>query len=499
VKRVEVMILEKVISSSLIQVNGNMLIKAIGIISTAILARILSPADFGIIAMAVVVYEVLLPIGEIGTRNFILKQEKITDAIYNVTFTFRFICISLVTILLLFSVENIASYYQNNNVTEVLYVYALCLILKSLQNIYLLDLMREMNYKPILLVNLASKVLSVIFLIGFAFYFKDYRALAYGMLMVVIFEVIGSYIVSKKRPAFSLKGIRDNWNFSKWLLFEIVVGQMREKIDIIITGRFFQPSDLGYYQVGKNIGSLPMQQISNPISGICLSIFSQKNQNGSVEKTDNFEKGFIVMALIMTPLFIGFSLFMDIFVSVIIGEKWLIALPIFHAFLGFGFMGCFTMLVSSCFIANNLVKQLVTLNTLISIILIALIYFVASNGAEIEQIALVRFLFTIFAISTTLIFLKFKLKVQISHFLIAFLLYFSLGGLCLLPTYMLFDWVLTSNKYLTLCVTALFGIPSYFILTRKCSALLSNKISTFNASVVILDYIVGILTKRIRR
>jgi O-antigen/teichoic acid export membrane protein len=493
------MILEKVISSSLIQINGNMLIKAIGIISTAIMARILSPADFGIIAMGVVIYEVLLTIGEIGTRNFILKQEKITDAIYNVTFTFRFICISLVTLFLFFSVEQIANYYQNDKVAEVLYIYATCLILKSLQNIHLFDLMREMNYKPILLVNLAAKVLSVIFLIGFALYFEDYRALAYGMLMVVIFEVIGSYIVSKKRPVFSLIGIRDNWNFSKWLLFEIVIGQMREKIDIIITGRFFQPTDLGYYQVGKNIGSLPMQQISNPISGIFLSIFSQKNPTGNVAKIDNFEKGFIVMALLMTPLFIGFSLFMDIFVTVIIGEKWLIALPIFQAFLGFGFMGCFTMLVSSCFIANNLVKQLVTLNTLISIILIGLILFVAQSGVEIEQIALVRFLFTIFAISTTLMFLKFKLQVHVMHLLIAFLVYFSIAGLCLIPTYILFDWILNTEKYLTLCVTALCGVPSYYILSKKSSKILSNKISSFNASVVILDHIATLLTKRIKR
>lgn len=487
------------ISSSLFSVYGNFAVRFLGIASTAIMARLLAPEDFGLIALAAVVYELFVSLGDLGTQKYILKQTKINNDIYNTTFTFRFINLNLMAVVMVCLSGPIGNFYSAPVVTELLWIYAICLSIKSLQNVYFIGFMRDLNYKPVVNVNILVKILSVATNIGFAFYFQDYRAIIYGVLVSVLLMVLRTYTMKLPVPKFRLKGLLENWNFSKWLILEVFVGYIRGKADIVIAGKFFDTSQVGFYEVGKSNGGMPMQEIYAPLSNIMLTALS-KNKGTSPNNTNSdVEKGIIALALIISPIFVGVFLFMDVFVSLLLGDKWLVALPVFESFLTLAYFTCFTQLLANAFLANDLIKRFVFFNAALTISILIIMLASARYGVTIETFSIIRAAFVPFALIINIWYLKRHVQIKQRVIYMSFFLYLGLSMACSLPQYYFIQYYFEWPRLVDLAVTLALAIPAYTILSKSLSKRATNQFKEFNAALIIIELLNELIMKKIRK
>ncbi|MCU4675551.1 oligosaccharide flippase family protein [Catenovulum sp. 2E275] len=463
--------MDKIISSTLISIVGNMVVKALGILSTVIMARILAPEDFGIAALAVVVYEIFLAIGQLGVQQYILKQQNINKDIYNATFTFRLIAMNLMAALLLLISPFVTQYYQKPVIQELFYIYAFCICIASFGNTHFMQYMRDLNYKPVVNAEILAKIIAISANISFAFYFEDFRAIVYGNLVYVFAMTLRTYWRAPDLPKLTTKGLIDNWNFSKWLLFEVFVGNVRAKIDVILAGRIFTPTDMGFYEVSKANGGMLIQELFKPVNNIILTIISDGKNKGS---KNDFEKAIIVMSLFLSPIFIGCYYFMDVFVYLLLGQQWLPVLPLFQGFLILTFFTCFTQLIGSTLVANERIKVLTFMNLALTVIIVSVLFITINTDPDIDQYAYVRISLVPFATFISLLVLKKYVIVSLRTSILALFCYLTIAFISVYPYQFIGHNLLNLNSYYTLALTLIFALPTYILLSLISVRLLGN-------------------------
>ncbi|GEM_PF-3081438 len=490
---------KQLVSSSLFSVYGNFAVRFLGIASTAIMARLLAPEDFGLIALAAVVYELFVSLGDLGTQKYILKQPEIDNDIYNTTFTFRFINLNLMALLLIVLSDPIGRFYDTPVVTELLWIYAVCLSIKSLQNIYFFGFMRDLNYKPIVNVNILVKILSVAINIGFAFYFQDYRAIIYGVLCSVTLMVLRTYTMKLPVPKFKLQGLKSNWDFSKWLILEVFVGYIRGKADIMIVGKYFTTSQVGFYEVGKSNGSMPMQEIYSPLSNIILTALSKNKKQAPNNSNSDVEKGIIALSMILSPIFIGVFLFMDIFVSLLLGNKWLVALPIFQSFLTLAYFTSFTQVFSNAFIANDLVKRFVFFNASLTLLILGIMIVAGEYALSIEAFSFVRAAFVPFALIINIFYLSFHIKIKKRLTILSILTYLCASIISSVPVYWLIEYILELPRFVNLILTLSVAVPVYYKVLKLIAQYFSKIFPEFAITTTLIDHLAKTITNKLNK
>lgn len=419
---------KKILNSSVIAISGSIVEKSIGIISTAVIARILTPSDFGLIAIAVFFYELCSSLGDLGTQKYILRHKSLTHDVFNKTFTFRFLTLNIQVITILITSQFIASFFGSQHLEHILYIYALSLFIKSFQNIYFFKLYVEFKYKDIVKIDILVKFLSSTFGIILAFYLKNFEALVYTQLFSTILLVLRTYIIIDERPGFDFSGLSTNWNFSKWLLFETLIGYIRGKFDTALTASIFDISTLGRYDIARTNGQLPLQTISEPLAPILLSKISSSTDN--VDYNNNFLKIIKISSLIFSPIYILLFFNMDIFILFLLGEKWIDTIILFKLFLTMSYFAIFNSVISSYFISKGNLSLFTGLNLCITISYLLLLYFYSITSPKIEYFTLARISFIPIALLISIITLKFLYKTPLSSSIYNIFLYLIISVIC---------------------------------------------------------------------
>ena len=484
------MLLEKVFSSSLISVIGNIAIKLIGIISTIFIARLLTPEDFGIVALAVVIYDVFMSVGQLGAQQYILKQSEIDDNIYNSTFTFRFLNMNSLALILVIIAPLIAQYYQKEIIQKLIYVYALSIFISSLENIYFLKYMRELNYKPVINAALICKIITSFVTILLAFYLQDFWALVYGHLLFCTLKTARTYWLIDSIPKIRFNGLKENWRFSRWFLLEVFIGNIRGKIDVILGGRFFSLKDMGFYEVSRTNGGMLISELNAPLNSIILTALSNNKDNHK-----SFAQTIILLSFIFSPIFIVGYVFMDLFVYFLLGHKWLEAIPLFQLFLTMAFCGCFIQLINSTLIVNDRIKLLTATNFLITILIVVTMFLAILNESTIIEYALTRVILVPITILIGFTVIRVFLGKSISTSFIAIVSFLSISMLSVFATECMINYLTEINRLWTAIVTALISIPMYGIFALMASQNLQQKYSEFG----IVDQLKFICLKKLQR
>lgn len=265
----------KALNSSFIILIIKLIQRTLGIVSMLILARLLAPEDFGIVAIASLVVFFCDVLTESGAQQYIIQKEAIDDDDINSSWTLNIIfkCVVAVGILLLAPI--IANYFEKNELVNVLYVISLILPLGALTSPSLILLKREFNYKPIMKLLVTEKVLSFIFTVSLAFYFKSYWAMIFGVTFSYAVKAIGSFLIYDYRPKFTLIKAKEQWAFSQWMLLKGAVGYSKSEFDTFIISKLFTFDVVGGFNLMKNLSTMPAREIIKPLTEPLLASFSR--------------------------------------------------------------------------------------------------------------------------------------------------------------------------------------------------------------------------------
>jgi lipopolysaccharide exporter len=239
--------------------------RMIGLVSTIILARLLTPADFGVIAMAIIVSGLLETIAYAGVDLALMRAGNDTRAHYDTAWTVQLIQAVIIGALLLLAAPLAAAYFAEPRAAGVVRLIALKAVIDGLQNIGIVAFRKELDFAKEFRFMLYGKLLNFLVIVGTAVWLRNYWALAIGMASASLINVALSYLMHPYRPRWSLAKMQEIWSFSQWLMISRVGAFLNRRTDEFVVGGMVGTSAMGGYHVASELSTMPSNELVMPM------------------------------------------------------------------------------------------------------------------------------------------------------------------------------------------------------------------------------------------
>jgi len=206
-------------------------IRGIGLVSTVILARLLTPDDFGVVAMAMVAVALLEVFTQSGVDLALLRTTEPTREHYNAAWSLEIIQGVLLAIVLFMTAPWVGSHFDDARVTDVIRVLSLRALIGGFQNIGVVNFRRDLAFGREFQFGVFKKLSTFVVTIASALILNNYWALVIGQVVGKVLEVGISYRMSAYRPRFSLERVGEIWGFSQWLILSRFARLVNKQFD----------------------------------------------------------------------------------------------------------------------------------------------------------------------------------------------------------------------------------------------------------------------------
>ncbi len=184
--------------------------RLLGLVSTLVLARLLVPEDFGLVAMAMVIVGLLDVMLDLGVSAALIQNDRADDEDFHTAWTLRLVQSAVAAVLLVASAPAVSSYYGDPRVVAILQVIAFTVFVGGMENIGTVSFQRNMEFGRDFQFYFLKKLVAVVFTIGAAFALRSYWALVLGSLVSRLTGVGMSYWLSAFRARLSSARFRAN-------------------------------------------------------------------------------------------------------------------------------------------------------------------------------------------------------------------------------------------------------------------------------------------------
>jgi lipopolysaccharide exporter len=300
--------------------------RGLGLISTLILARLLSPADFGVVAMALSFIFMAELLTAFGFDIAIIQDRNATREHYDTAWTCNALMGLSITVLMLAAAWPIAHFYRKPELSWVVVALSFGPLLSGIENIGVVAFRKELDFRREFRFQVSRKFLGFIVVVPLAFLLRSYWALVAGILFSKLAGTVISYLMHPFRPRFSLSRVRELFVFSRWLLFNNALGFAKERISDFFIGRVQGPAALGTYNIAYELANLPTTEISAPINRALLPGFAKIETQSETVAAYGMAVG--VLSAVALPAAAMIFATAPFLVPVLLGAKWLAAIPL---------------------------------------------------------------------------------------------------------------------------------------------------------------------------
>ncbi len=344
----------RVVNSALFTIGGVAFRTAITIGSMAILARLLTPADFGLIAMATVITELAAVFSNFGFGSVLIQRPRVSriqiDTMYWCALALGLIL--TVSIYLLAFTSGLV--FNDQRVGELLQVLAFCFILEQLTLVPRSLLMRRMHFRLDFFVQAAmllgrAGTAVVLAKAGFGVWSLAWAAVVALIIQAVLYQYVAGYV---PRLRFSRSFLASSWrtnggHFGNGILFYV-----NANLDSLLIGRTLGASALGNYQNAKSLTDEIRVRMVQPLQRVLFPAFS-------AIQTDNlrFQQGILrsarLLAFAFIPVGFGMAAEAELLIRILYGEQWLQMIPLLHLTAFATGFGATTSVANAIFNAKN--------------------------------------------------------------------------------------------------------------------------------------------------
>lgn len=311
-------------------------IRGLGIVSSAVLARLLMPEDFGLVAIVLVIFGLVSLLFDFGVNWALIQNNKATDEHFHTAWTVRLLQTLVIAILLAAIAPLIAQAYGDIRLELICQILAVGTLIRGCENIGTVKFQKDMNFSKDFLYNVIPKIISTMVTIGLAFHYRSYMALVVGTVLSGFITVMASYLLSSFRPKFSFAEIKDIWGFSQWVLVRNIAQYISTQGDLLILSVLATPTKIGYYKWGTELSFMTISEIQQPFTRALIP--------GLVKIKDDHDrliaaylKALSMMTLVAVPLALGFGAVAEELIPLFLGggDKWLPVVPLIQGLVFF--------------------------------------------------------------------------------------------------------------------------------------------------------------------
>jgi len=314
------------VQSKMIQGAGWMVLlqvldRVLGFVSVLILVRLLSPTDFGIVAMGLSFVFMAELLTAFGFDIALIQHPNPTDDHYHSAWTCNVVFGTVVTAILLAVAWPAARFYREAEVFWVLCALAFGPLLASLENIGVVRFRKELQFRREFTFRASRRLLTFIVTLPLAFLLRNYWALVAGILITKLGGSGLSYVAHEFRPRLCLTRVKELFGYSKWVLFNNVVCFFKDRSTDFVVGRLHGPASLGLYNISHEISNIPTADLSAAINRALLPGFATIHTGDDLRAA--YANAMGVLALIALPAAAGVYAVAPYLVPVVLGVKWL--------------------------------------------------------------------------------------------------------------------------------------------------------------------------------
>ncbi|MGH8501142.1 MAG: lipopolysaccharide biosynthesis protein [Gammaproteobacteria bacterium] len=346
--------------------------RSLGLISTLILVRVLSPADFGVVAMATSFIFMAELLTAFGFDIALIQKQDASEDHYHTAWTLHLLLGLLIAVLMVAAAPWIADFYNRPNVFWVVCALALGPLIRGCENIGVVAFRKEMRFKSEFAFQLSRKVVSFLVVVPLAFYLRSYWALVFGMLASQLAGTIISFIAHPFRPHFSLAKVGSLMGFSKWLLANNMVGFFKERSADFFIGRMHGAAPLGVYNVSYELATMPTTELSAPINRALLPGFARIAHDPKAMRAA-YGHAMSMLAILALPAAVGIFAVAPFLVPVVLGNQWLASVPLMEILALNGALLMFHSSICAVLIANGHPYRVTKTNALYVVMLVVLL------------------------------------------------------------------------------------------------------------------------------
>ncbi|MGN9011658.1 lipopolysaccharide biosynthesis protein [Oliverpabstia intestinalis] len=298
--------------------------QGVKLIVELVLARILLPEDYGLIALVTVLIQILNVFVDSGLGNALIQKKDADDLDFSTVFYFNLVWCAILYGLLFLTAPIFASFYGQVELVPVLRVLGLQVIISGIKNVQQAYVSRTMQFKRFFYATLAGTLGAAVVGIFMAYQGFGVWALVCQQLFNVLVDTVVLWLTVKWRPKkmFSLDRLKVLFNYGWKLLASSLLDTIYAEIRQLIIGKLYSSSDLAFYNRGKQFPNLIVTNVNTSIDSVLLPTMSKEQDNKDRVKKMT-RRSIQVSTYIMAPLMIGLACCASNIVTIVLTEKWL--------------------------------------------------------------------------------------------------------------------------------------------------------------------------------
>lgn len=320
--------------------------QGVTLIVSIVLARLLDPEVYGVIALVTVITTLLNVFVDSGLGTALIQKKNADDLDFSTVFFFNIGMCIVLYVGLFFLAPLVAAFYEIPELTAIVRVLGLSLIISGVKNIQQAYVSRNMLFKKFFFATIAGTIGAAVVGITMAFLGYGVWAIVCQYLFNMFIDTVILWITVRWRPKFmfSFQRLKGLFGFGSKLLGVSLITTLYNDLRQILIGKLYTTSDLAFYNKGKQFPELINTNINTSIDSILLPAMSKEQDDVTTIKAMT-RRSIKTCTYIMSPFLVGLAMCGEAFIELLLTEKWLFCVPYMRIF-------CITYLFSPIFTAN---------------------------------------------------------------------------------------------------------------------------------------------------
>lgn len=294
-----------------------------------VLARLLSPDEYGLIGIITIFITIFNGIVDGGLSTAIIRKNDATDEDYSTVFITNLVTSIILFVILYFCAPSIALFFKRQELVNLTRVMGSCVIINALSLIQQTILIKELDFKTQAKCSIISSILSGLIGIGMALMGFKVWSLVGQQISKILFYTVCVWILRSWWPrlVFSWNSFKGLWNFGWKILVSGLISNLWNEIYQVVIGKFYSPYTLGQYTKGREYVNLVSQNLTQVVQTVSYPTLS-KIQDDKERLRNGYRTIIRVTMLVTFVLVLGMAACAKQFILVLIGEKWLPCVPL---------------------------------------------------------------------------------------------------------------------------------------------------------------------------
>ena len=316
----------------------SILTKAVAVFKIAILARILSPSQFGSYGIALLILGFLEVLTETGINVFLIQEKDETEKYLNSAWVVSIIRGTLIAILILITAPLVLTFFKTPEVANLLYLVSAVAFVRGFINPMEVSFQKGLKFMKVFFFQGSLYIVDALVAVTLGILTHSESAMIISMLVAAVTEVILSFIIFQ-RPRLILE--KEKFlkviHSGKWITGAGIFSYIFQNIDNVVVGKFLGTTSLGFYQQAYTVSTLPVTGVSDIFNKVMFPVFV-KISGESKRLKAAFYKAFGIIFLLAVAFGLILLFFSHPIILLFLGNKWLSIEPVLKVLAIFGIL-----------------------------------------------------------------------------------------------------------------------------------------------------------------